>query len=321
MADDRGIPPLSTARFQPLLLPAHWPRSLGDSVTRTRPRSWSPRPCIRCSWPRTSPRWTRMTGGRPGGIGLGWMPNEFAAFGIDKAPGRADRGAGYPGADPADPGRRGLRMGALPVRNAPWFARSVQPPVPPLWIGASAGPAVRRAARIGDAWTMSAHLSINDLRQHLAVYQAELDRLGNPIRRATNHPHHLPGRGPEAAIEEVVLALVDGHRKRGDWAVLKQGEGMSDEAFADGRWIIYYRRLHRPDPDAEPDAGRQPHHVQPVPRPWRRSGTAAAHHPAAGPGGPAGVPRHGPRDLHGGIVARSRPSKPGQLLVLSQRRP
>ena len=97
-----------------------------------------------------------------------------------------------------------------------------------------------RIARIGDAWTISAHLSINDLRQHLAVYQTELDRLGKPMpaeRPITRIIYLAEDR--EAAIEEARPALVDWYRKRGDWGwFLKQGEGMSDEAFADGRWII-----------------------------------------------------------------------------------
>jgi alkanesulfonate monooxygenase SsuD/methylene tetrahydromethanopterin reductase-like flavin-dependent oxidoreductase (luciferase family) len=125
-------------------------------------------------------------------------------------------------------------------RNARVVARSVQRPAPPIWIGASAEPAIRRAARIGDAWTISAHLSINDLRQHLAIYTAELDRVGKPMpaeRPITRIIYLAEDR--EAAIEEARPALVDWYRKRGDWGwFVKQGEGMSDEAFADGRWII-----------------------------------------------------------------------------------
>jgi alkanesulfonate monooxygenase SsuD/methylene tetrahydromethanopterin reductase-like flavin-dependent oxidoreductase (luciferase family) len=239
-ADDRGTP-LISSRFQPLLVLAHMAAVLGDSVNYA--------PLVMVS-PALNPvqlaedaaTLDAMTGGRLRlGLGLGWMPNEFEAFDVP-IKGRVTRFEELVTATRALLTQDVVDFDGkyFQFRQAHLVARSVQRPAPPIWIGASAEPSVKRAARIGDAWTISAHLSINDLRQHLAVYQAELDRLGKPMpaeRPITRIIYLAEDR--EAAIEEARPALVDWYRKRGDWGwFLKQGEGMSDEAFADGRWII-----------------------------------------------------------------------------------
>jgi alkanesulfonate monooxygenase SsuD/methylene tetrahydromethanopterin reductase-like flavin-dependent oxidoreductase (luciferase family) len=239
-ADDRGSP-LVSSRFQPLLVLSHLAAVLGDTVNYA--------PLVMVS-PALNPvqlaedaaTLDAMTGGRLRlGLGLGWMPNEFEAFDVP-IKGRVTRFEELVTATRALLTQDVVDFDGkyFQFRKAHLVARSVQRPAPPIWIGASAEPSVKRAARIGDAWTISAHLSINDLRQHLAVYQAELDRLGKPMpaeRPITRIIYLAEDR--EAAIEEARPALVDWYRKRGDWGwFLKQGEGMSDEAFADGRWII-----------------------------------------------------------------------------------
>ncbi|TYB45513.1 LLM class flavin-dependent oxidoreductase [Actinomadura chibensis] len=54
----------------------------------------------------------------------------------------------------------------------------VQRPGPPIWIGARAEPALRRAVRIADGWTGAAPVATDDFLQQLAFVQRELDEQG-----------------------------------------------------------------------------------------------------------------------------------------------
>ncbi|TYC17625.1 LLM class flavin-dependent oxidoreductase [Actinomadura syzygii] len=54
----------------------------------------------------------------------------------------------------------------------------VQVPGPPIWIGARAEPALRRAVRIADGWTGAAPVATDDFLQQLAFVQREMDEQG-----------------------------------------------------------------------------------------------------------------------------------------------
>src|SRR6516162_5740202 len=96
-----------------------------------------------------------MSGGRLiVGVGAGWLEEEFAAIG---APPFAERGAA------TDEYLMAFRE--LWTKDKPRFdgrfvkfadilfaPKPVQKPCPTLWIGGESGPAMRRAARLGDAW-------------------------------------------------------------------------------------------------------------------------------------------------------------------------
>lgn len=96
-----------------------------------------------------------LSGGRVTvGVGAGWMAEEFAAIG---APPFAERGK------VTDEYLQVFKQ--LWTEDAPAFEgdyvsysgitflpRPVQRPHPPLWVGGESGPAIRRAARYGDAW-------------------------------------------------------------------------------------------------------------------------------------------------------------------------
>src|SRR5579864_12954 len=96
-----------------------------------------------------------LSGGRlTVGAGAGWLREEFEAIG---APPFAARGA------VTDEYLQAFR--ALWTEDAPSFAgehvkfsgivfapKPVQKPHPPIWVGGESGPALRRAARLGDGW-------------------------------------------------------------------------------------------------------------------------------------------------------------------------
>ena len=88
------------------------------------------------------------------GVGVGWMAEEFQALGLDTF---AERGAVtdeylrlfkelWTADNPEFHGRYGQ------VSGAGFLPKPVQKPHPPLWIGGHTGPALRRAAALGDGW-------------------------------------------------------------------------------------------------------------------------------------------------------------------------
>lgn len=109
-----------------------------------------------------------LSGGRViAGIGAGHVDGEFTALGVDFA----GRGQALDAALPrfaealehefvaVDGGELGLRP------------RPTQTPRPPIWIGGSSAPALRRAARFGDGWLpqgLATDELIASLRRHLA---------------------------------------------------------------------------------------------------------------------------------------------------------
>ncbi|MEM7132249.1 MAG: LLM class flavin-dependent oxidoreductase [Chloroflexota bacterium] len=59
--------------------------------------------------------------------------------------------------------------------------RPVQHPHPPIWIAANNDRAVRRAARLSDAWFINPHANIDTIRHQLGIYRAELAAHGKPM--------------------------------------------------------------------------------------------------------------------------------------------
>jgi alkanesulfonate monooxygenase SsuD/methylene tetrahydromethanopterin reductase-like flavin-dependent oxidoreductase (luciferase family) len=66
--------------------------------------------------------------------------------------------------------------------------KPIQKPHPPIWIGANADPAIRRAARLGDCWYVNPHNRIDTIVRQVGVYRQALDELGKPF------PAEFPAR-------------------------------------------------------------------------------------------------------------------------------
>jgi len=58
--------------------------------------------------------------------------------------------------------------------------RPKQSPRPPIWLGGDVEPAVRRAARIADAWCIAPTLSIGSMLTRLEVFRDERRQIGQP---------------------------------------------------------------------------------------------------------------------------------------------
>src|SRR2546427_12663067 len=57
------------------------------------------------------------------------------------------------------------------VDNVTVAPRPVQRPRPPIWFGAWAEPAIRRASRLGDAWLVGPSASLDEIAPCLQVYR------------------------------------------------------------------------------------------------------------------------------------------------------
>jgi probable F420-dependent oxidoreductase len=141
-----------------------------------------------------------LSGGRlTVGVGAGWMAEEFAALG---APAFSERGA------VTDEYLRLFKV--LWTEDRPVFhgkycqvpeiafvPKPVQKPHPPIWVGGWGGPALRRAAELGDAWLPVGTLPAMPLRP--AELRPKIARLRELTR--------LAGR-QEAAVRVCLGGLI-----------------------------------------------------------------------------------------------------------------
>lgn len=95
-----------------------------------------------------------MSGGRAiFGVGVGWMPEEFASMGasFEHRGAQTDEHIEMYQAlctqEVAD-----YQGQHFQISGMTFFPRPVQKPYPPVWIGGNSDVALRRAARLGDAW-------------------------------------------------------------------------------------------------------------------------------------------------------------------------
>jgi probable F420-dependent oxidoreductase len=96
-----------------------------------------------------------LSGGRViVGVGVGWMEEEFKALGLSTYSARGSVTDEYlqlykelwTRDEPAFEGKH------YQLSGSGFQPKPVQKPHPPIWIGGHTGPAVRRAARLGDGW-------------------------------------------------------------------------------------------------------------------------------------------------------------------------
>jgi probable F420-dependent oxidoreductase len=113
------------------------------------------------------------------GIGAGYAPEEFAAFGysLRERGSRLEEGASLLHRlwteENVTHGGKHYR-----VNNATVAPRPVQRPRPPIWFGAWVEPAIRRAARLGDAWFIGPSASLDEIAPCADLYQKACSESG-----------------------------------------------------------------------------------------------------------------------------------------------
>ena len=185
-----------------------------------------------------------ITGGRAVlGAGIGYRDVELAGFGVTDKPSRVFEAK-------LDVIRR-LLAGEQVTASGPGYeldgaALTLVPPRPvPVWVAGNRDVAVRRAARVGDAWLMNPHTTLDELERQAGVFAAARSEAGLPA------PAEVP------ALREVCVAptdeeamLVAGRHLQGKYAsyvewgqseVMPDGDTLRkawEELTAGGRFII-----------------------------------------------------------------------------------
>jgi len=110
--------------------------------------------------------------------------------------------------------------------------KPLQKPHPPIWIGANADVAIKRAARLGDCWYVNPHNSIATTERQVEVYKKALDDAGKPF------PEEFPMRREVfvAATREEALRLcgpylAGKYKSYRDWG--QQHEMPDDDGLAE----------------------------------------------------------------------------------------
>jgi len=191
-----------------------------------------------------------VTGGRAiFGAAVGYSEREFTAFGVE----RRDRVGRFVEAlelikalwsgEPVEHNGAFFELGA-PVQPS---VLPAQRPRPPIWIGGQAAPAVKRAARLADAWYAPPFPTHEALRQLHKLFVDERELAGLPP--ATEFPvrRELLVAGSKAeARRGAAMRSRARYRTYLEWGLAKGGDlddsgggfAEADDAEAEGRFLL-----------------------------------------------------------------------------------
>ncbi len=179
------------------------------------------------------------------GIGIGYREAEFETFGVplkERVPRMNDAvaimRALWKGGKVEYEGR------VHSVRDLGAGLPSTRPGGIPIWMAAVVESAVKRAARIGDAWLITNFAHLRELVPLMQVYRASLAEHGKPFPAdapITRECYIGPSRA--AALEECRAALEYKYAAYSSWGLDTQSEGAESfkqpfEEFARDRFII-----------------------------------------------------------------------------------
>ena len=118
------------------------------------------------------------------GVGLGYRDVEFDAFGVPKGE-RLKRFEEYLGLVQRLWTEESVSYDGPVCRldKVHMNIRPVQKPRPPIWMAANGDAAVKRAARMSDAWLINPHATIETIRRQIPMYKAELKAAGKGAPR------------------------------------------------------------------------------------------------------------------------------------------
>jgi alkanesulfonate monooxygenase SsuD/methylene tetrahydromethanopterin reductase-like flavin-dependent oxidoreductase (luciferase family) len=157
------------------------------------------------------------------GVGLGYRPEEFAAFDVEMKV-RVSRFV-----EILEVVRRLWREPEVThegrhfrLDRAALTLKPVQQPHPPIWIAASGDPAVERAARHGDAWLINPHASLPTLERQMKLYRHALQAAGRafPADAPLLKEMHIAGTR-RAALDAARPFLEPKYRAYAEWGLDK----------------------------------------------------------------------------------------------------
>jgi alkanesulfonate monooxygenase SsuD/methylene tetrahydromethanopterin reductase-like flavin-dependent oxidoreductase (luciferase family) len=121
--------------------------------------------------------------------------------------------------------------------------RPVQKPRPPIWMAANSDAAVRRAARLADAWLINPHATFQTIRRQIAIYRAELKAAGRTSRELPIIKEVFCAKDRASARDMAGPFLLGKYRDYAKWGQDKVMPGDEDfnrslEELVEGRFIL-----------------------------------------------------------------------------------
>jgi alkanesulfonate monooxygenase SsuD/methylene tetrahydromethanopterin reductase-like flavin-dependent oxidoreductase (luciferase family) len=178
------------------------------------------------------------------GVGLGYRKEEFTAFNVPISE-RASRFAeSIPLIRRLFTEKSVSHQGKhYTLDNVSLSCSPVTPGGPPIYVAAMVDAAVKRAARIGDAWLIVNSADIATIRDQMTVYRAACSEAGRtPLEYPIARECYV-GTSHATAFEECRKALHYKYAAYASWGLTKQSSdlemfGMPFEEFVRDRFII-----------------------------------------------------------------------------------
>ena len=173
------------------------------------------------------------------GAGLGYREPEFTAFGITHAERAGRFSESVTLMRKLWAGGRITHEGKFfTVRDAGISVKPVRAGGPPVYVAGLVDSAVRRAARIGDAWLIANASSIQEITPQMHTYRSALQEFGRPPLEFPIARECYVGASRASAYAECKAALEYKYAAYAQWGMTSPLEGTSFDDFARDRFII-----------------------------------------------------------------------------------
>lgn len=173
------------------------------------------------------------------GVGLGYRAAEFDSFGIplkERAPRFAESIQLMRRLWTEDTVTHEGRFWS--VKEAGLSLKPSRPGGPPIYIAAQVEPAIRRAARLGDAWLIVNATGLQSVEDQMRIYRAALAEYGRtPLEYPIARECYV-GASHATAFDECRAALEYKYSAYASWGMESPTARMSFEEFARDRFII-----------------------------------------------------------------------------------
>jgi alkanesulfonate monooxygenase SsuD/methylene tetrahydromethanopterin reductase-like flavin-dependent oxidoreductase (luciferase family) len=173
------------------------------------------------------------------GVGLGYRTNEFDAFGVSlkqRAPRFSESIALLRRLWTED--RVTFEGRFYSVKDQGISLKPVRGEGPPVWVAGLVEAAVKRAARIGDAWLIANATTLGATEPLMRIYRATLAELGKPVTEFPIARECYVGAQHRTAFEECRAALEYKYSSYAAWGMESPTAGMTFAEMARDRFII-----------------------------------------------------------------------------------
>jgi alkanesulfonate monooxygenase SsuD/methylene tetrahydromethanopterin reductase-like flavin-dependent oxidoreductase (luciferase family) len=173
------------------------------------------------------------------GVGLGYREGEFDAFGIslkERAPRFVESIALMRRLWTEDRVTHAGRF--YSVKDHGISLKPTRPGGPPVWVAGLVEAAVKRAARIGDAWLIANATTLGATEPLMAVYRDTLRELGKQVDEFPIARECYVGSSNATAMDECRAALEYKYNSYAAWGMESPTATMSFEEVARDRFII-----------------------------------------------------------------------------------